>query len=118
MCWPTRPALRVGSKPQSLCARKVSAINSAPRSFLFSDWSKGSYVQNILTGVSEQCPGGTLFTESSYLINDDQPIAPTNADSTTEQNQAGSSLAAAIVITAVIFGTIGFLVSGNVVGDS
>uniref|UniRef100_A0A915DCE0 Sema domain-containing protein n=1 Tax=Ditylenchus dipsaci TaxID=166011 RepID=A0A915DCE0_9BILA len=34
------------------------------------DWTRGSYVQNILKGISEQCPG------TANVLNDDSPSSP------------------------------------------
>lgn len=36
------------------------------------EWTRGSYVQNILTGQSEQCPG-FISADGSYKVEEDTP---------------------------------------------
>jgi hypothetical protein len=51
--------------------------------------------------------------ESSYLINDDQQVVlPSSFDNTnTEASHAGGTIAAAVILTAVLASVIGFVVS-------
>lgn len=58
------------------------------------DWTSGSYVQNVLLGISEQCPGSTnlLGTESDAAYVIDEDVAGTRG--WPQQSRAGDALLA------------------------
>lgn len=50
---------------------------------MFRDWSRGSYIQNILMGVSEQCPDNNhnflnMLNDAVYTVDDGPVIGGAN----------------------------------------
>lgn len=92
---------------------------------MFSDWSTGSFIQNILTGVSEQCPTTILRTNPSgnnYQVEegfrDTDNEAGTiilghleAADSGEQTSSASTTTLICIIVTLSCALLVGFLVS-------
>ena len=83
-----------------------------------SDWSSGSFIQNIAKGVSAQCPEGIVNEDPGYAINMPAMDGETSTDSfnqmiddTKKTGFSGTTIAMFIILTVLIATAMGFMVS-------
>jgi hypothetical protein len=87
----------------------------------YSDWSSGSFVQNILTGVSEQCPTQIFHSkgdnENNYVVEENNAAGAIilghleSSEGNEGVSNASTTTLIAISVTVACALLVGFLVS-------